>query len=458
MPDDRETWRRVASRAGCRRAPARRRSRACAAGDPAPNRASLLEGALHGDVWDELPPARAWGVVMRGVLGAFYSHPWALNEIGFGGPAYPRGYARLGAGQRESWEGAPASETDPVDDVKRRGLNESDPPRSAHAGARSAETTRQRLRVSAGRPSPGGPAGAHGSLRPLRTRRSGDRRLPAPAAARSPSAWRGRVAGGRARGGPILGSRPRLGVRRGRLARHLLDRGADHRRRRSGRARQEQLRPRRRRLDGPLRRILPAPSSLGLRSPHTRRSRRGLADRLRRPQTPLRAPGARAAGCRGLLAVGGPASVPAHRPPDRRRRRPGPPGRPQARYRDAGRAGGDRQRNLREPPPLHLPRFLPAGLQGQRQGLATGHPCARCDRSRRRDPRRLHGHAGRDRRGQRPSDRRAVRARRPRALPARRRGGVGRLLDRDAPAAAELHQPAVPRRAWPTATTRWAAT
>ena len=57
---------------------------------------------------------------MRAVLSAFYSHPWAWNEIGFGGPAYPRGYARLGAGQRESWEGAPAFERDPVGDTRER--------------------------------------------------------------------------------------------------------------------------------------------------------------------------------------------------------------------------------------------------------------------------------------------------------------------------------------------------
>ncbi len=44
--------------------------------------------------------AKAWAVVMRAVLGAFYSHPWAWNEIGFGGPAYPRGYMRLGVGQK----------------------------------------------------------------------------------------------------------------------------------------------------------------------------------------------------------------------------------------------------------------------------------------------------------------------------------------------------------------------
>ena len=42
------------------------------------------------------------GGVMRAVLSAFYSHPWAWNEIGFGGPAYPRGYARFGVGQRET--------------------------------------------------------------------------------------------------------------------------------------------------------------------------------------------------------------------------------------------------------------------------------------------------------------------------------------------------------------------
>jgi hypothetical protein len=65
---------------------------------------ALANGKLHGEVWDQLPPANAWKVVTRAILSAFYSHPWAWNEIGFGGPAYPRGYARFGVGQRESWE------------------------------------------------------------------------------------------------------------------------------------------------------------------------------------------------------------------------------------------------------------------------------------------------------------------------------------------------------------------
>jgi hypothetical protein len=72
--------------------------------------------------WDALPVAKAWSLVMRDVVSAFYSHPWAWNEIGFGGPAYPRGYARLGPGQREHWERPPEFETDPVADVQRRGL------------------------------------------------------------------------------------------------------------------------------------------------------------------------------------------------------------------------------------------------------------------------------------------------------------------------------------------------
>ena len=72
--------------------------------------------------WEGAAVAKAWAVVMRDVLSAFYSHPWAWNEIGFGGPAYPRGYARLGPGQREHWESPPEFELDPVRDVTERGL------------------------------------------------------------------------------------------------------------------------------------------------------------------------------------------------------------------------------------------------------------------------------------------------------------------------------------------------
>jgi Gluconate 2-dehydrogenase subunit 3 len=123
MPDDRETWRRVANGLD---ASARAHGAEGFASAPEEIQQQLVDdfsqGKLSGEVWDELPPTRAWSVVMRAVLGAFYSHPWAWNEIGFGGPAYPRGYARMGMGQRESWEGAPAFELDPVKDTRERGV------------------------------------------------------------------------------------------------------------------------------------------------------------------------------------------------------------------------------------------------------------------------------------------------------------------------------------------------
>ena len=119
MPDDRETWRRVATGLD---AAVRQHGVAdgfAGAPDDVQRRVvdALSEGQLRGEVWDELPPSKAWKVVTRAILSAFYSHPWAWNEIGFGGPAYPRGYARFGVGQRESWEGAPAFERDPVKDA-----------------------------------------------------------------------------------------------------------------------------------------------------------------------------------------------------------------------------------------------------------------------------------------------------------------------------------------------------
>jgi hypothetical protein len=123
MPDDRETWRRLALGLD---AAARQHGSGDFAGasEDVQMRVvdALAKGKLHGKVWDELPPAKTWKVVSRAILSAFYSHPWAWNEIGFGGPAYPRGFARLGAGQRESWEGAPAFERDPVKDTEQRGV------------------------------------------------------------------------------------------------------------------------------------------------------------------------------------------------------------------------------------------------------------------------------------------------------------------------------------------------
>jgi hypothetical protein len=120
MPKDPETWRQVAHnldesarREGCDEGFA-------AAGEEL--RHSIVQRFSEGELEWDIPVSKAWAVVMRGVLSSFYSHPWAWNEIGYAGPAYPRGFARLGAGQREHWETPPEFEADPVRDVSERGL------------------------------------------------------------------------------------------------------------------------------------------------------------------------------------------------------------------------------------------------------------------------------------------------------------------------------------------------
>lgn len=56
------------------------------------------------EIWQQLPPRRFWVLIVQDVIEAYYSHPWAWDEIGFGGPAYPRGYMRLDGGKPEPWE------------------------------------------------------------------------------------------------------------------------------------------------------------------------------------------------------------------------------------------------------------------------------------------------------------------------------------------------------------------
>ncbi len=54
--------------------------------------------------WAQMPVHRFWALLMEDCVTAYYSHPWAWDEIGFGGPAYPRGYMRLENGLPEPWE------------------------------------------------------------------------------------------------------------------------------------------------------------------------------------------------------------------------------------------------------------------------------------------------------------------------------------------------------------------
>ena len=69
----------------------------------------ILRAIQHGNVssepWHRLPPRRFFHhTLLRAVVAVYYAHPSAWSEIGFGGPASPRGYARLGPNQRDPWE------------------------------------------------------------------------------------------------------------------------------------------------------------------------------------------------------------------------------------------------------------------------------------------------------------------------------------------------------------------
>lgn len=56
------------------------------------------------DIWKRMNVERFWLLLVQDVVAAYYAHPYAWDEIGFGGPAYPRGYMRLEDGKPEPWE------------------------------------------------------------------------------------------------------------------------------------------------------------------------------------------------------------------------------------------------------------------------------------------------------------------------------------------------------------------
>jgi Gluconate 2-dehydrogenase subunit 3 len=78
---------------------------------------ALLGDVQHGRVdrrfWGDLPPDRFFvQLLLKEIVSIYYAHPLAWNEIGYGGPASPRGYVRLGLDERDPWE---AEEVRPVD-------------------------------------------------------------------------------------------------------------------------------------------------------------------------------------------------------------------------------------------------------------------------------------------------------------------------------------------------------
>lgn len=55
-------------------------------------------------IWKQMNIGRFWQLLMQDAIEGYYSHPWAWDETGYGGPAYPRAYTRLERGEPEPWE------------------------------------------------------------------------------------------------------------------------------------------------------------------------------------------------------------------------------------------------------------------------------------------------------------------------------------------------------------------
>jgi hypothetical protein len=56
------------------------------------------------EIWKRMPPHRYWMLLVQDCVEVYYAHPFAWDEIGYGGPAYPRAYMRLEGGRPEPWE------------------------------------------------------------------------------------------------------------------------------------------------------------------------------------------------------------------------------------------------------------------------------------------------------------------------------------------------------------------
>jgi hypothetical protein len=110
MPDEREAWRRGLWALDAE-ARARFSARFHELGAWAQDELLRLAeaGELKDAAWAGMPSNLFFKHRILGdVVKAYYAHPTAWNEIGWGGPASPRGYVRMDFDRRDPWEAAEA--------------------------------------------------------------------------------------------------------------------------------------------------------------------------------------------------------------------------------------------------------------------------------------------------------------------------------------------------------------
>jgi hypothetical protein len=104
MPEDGQAWR---DTLGYLDKDAHARCGASFADAPERDQRAMIQAVRDGGAdgrWHGLAAARVWSLWTRYACTALYSHPDAWSEIGFPGPAYPRGYKNRGVGKLEPFE------------------------------------------------------------------------------------------------------------------------------------------------------------------------------------------------------------------------------------------------------------------------------------------------------------------------------------------------------------------
>jgi hypothetical protein len=117
MPEDGQAWRDTLAYLD---QDAAQRGGTTFAGAAADDQRKLVQAVqdLGSAAWHGLPAGHVWSLWTRYCCTAFYAHPFAWAEIGFPGPAYPRGYKNAGVGKREPFE---VRDARPADDPVREG-------------------------------------------------------------------------------------------------------------------------------------------------------------------------------------------------------------------------------------------------------------------------------------------------------------------------------------------------
>ncbi len=106
FPPQRETWR-IAAAAIDEEAWRRHDAGFAALGPDSQDAvlAAIQNGEVQAEGWARIPPKRFFlDILLSAAVHIYYAHPAAWDEIGFGGPASPRGYVRMGFEESDPWE------------------------------------------------------------------------------------------------------------------------------------------------------------------------------------------------------------------------------------------------------------------------------------------------------------------------------------------------------------------